>query len=291
MATFFGLLAILAWGLLASLSVYSKAIAPFQLLALCFFIASCLIYIYRAIKGQTLFTKPRMNRLQWAVGIGGIFGFHFLYFIAIRYAPAIEVSLISYLWPLLLGIYVAPKAALGRAMVGGFLGFFGVIILIKGNISFHFSATTFIGYLCALGCAFIWSAYSWFLSKQKSHTGDIAWITLACSLLALISHVMFEPVHWAFTTIEWVSALLLGLGPIGGAFYLWEIGMKAGNQRLLASFSFCTPVISALALYLFGISGFSLEIIIALLFILLGASIANSKSRALRGSLFNESKG
>ncbi len=218
-----------------------------------------------------------MNACQWLIGIVGIFGFHFLYFLAIRYAPAMEVSLIAYLWPLFLGILVAPKSLLVCTALGGILGFLGVIVIIKDNIVFGFSDANIIGYLFAFCCALIWSSYSWFISVYKSDTSDIAWVTLACGVLAFIAHLLLEEPRWAFSNTECVAMVLLGLGPMGGAFYLWEIGMKAGNKRLLASFSFFTPVISAIALYAFGMGDFSSGIIAALILILLGAMVTNSK--------------
>jgi len=277
MATVFGLLAVLFWGLLAVLSVYSKMVAPFQLLALCLLLASSLVYIYRFIRREKLFKKPELSSKQWLIGILGIFGFHFFYFMAIRHAPAIEVSLISYLWPLLLGVYVSPASLIIRAIIGGGLGFLGIVILIQGSSSQIFNYENIVGYLFAFSCAFIWSGYSWFLSKQKGNTEDISWVALVCGLLAFISHLIFEESNWALTNMEWISIVFLGLGPVGGAFYLWEIGMKKGNKRLLASLSFCAPILSAFALYIFGMGDFSLEIISALSLILLGAFITNSK--------------
>ena len=282
MPTAFGLLAILSWGLLAVLSTYSKAIAPFQLLALCFLIATLLIYIKRFFKSEKLFIKPQLTSMQWIVGISGLFGFHFCYFMAIRNAPVIEVSLIAYLWPLFLGIYVAPSAYIKRAIFGGILGFVGVANIMQGDFQFDFNNSNVIGYLFALGCAFIWSGYSWFISVNKSRTDDISWITLVSALLALLSHLFLEDSNWSLSAVEWTAVILLGLGPVGGAFYLWEIGMKSGNKTLLASCSFFTPALSALALYIFSLSEFSYEIIAALVLILFGAAITNSRMPLLR---------
>lgn len=282
MATALGLLAILLWGLLALFSVYSKEIAPFQLLALCFFIASSLVYLNRFLKREKLFVRPSLTLPQWLVGVFGLFGFHFCYFMGFRYAPAMEVSTIAYLWPLLLGIYVAPSNLYLRAVLGGALGFLGVLVLIQEQITNNFSYTNIIGYVFAFACALIWSAYSWFISVHKSNTADITWLTLLSGILALIAHLLLEETNWSFSSIEWLSIIFLGLGPVGGAFYLWEIGMKSGNTSLLASFSFFTPVISAFALYIYGEASFSSYMVVALSMILAGAAITNSKRTVLR---------
>ena len=72
---------------------------------------------------------------------------------------------------------------------------------------------------------------------------------------------------------------MLGLGPVGGAFYLWDIALKKGNQQLLASLSFSTPLISSVILAIAGFNAWSANIIIALALILSGAIIANMKKK------------
>ena len=220
---------------------------------------------------------PTLSVGQWIVQVGCLFGFHWCYFQAIRLAPAIEVSLIAYLWPLLLGIFVAGSGNRLLALTGGAIGFSGTAILLLNNGEVGFELRHASGYLLAATCALIWSAYSWFLSKSHSDVDDIGWVSLAVALLALSFHFATEVPAWRLTDGKWISALLLGLGPVGGAFYLWDIGMKHGNRLLLASLSFTTPVISSVALFVFEISPLNTAVVTALSFILTGALVANLK--------------
>lgn len=282
MPTFTGFIAILMWGMLAVFSTFTQAIPPFLLLFCCFSIAFLLLLVKRIVQRQHLWSLPAFGVKQYAVNVGGLFGFHFCYFMAIRYAPAVEVSLIGYLWPLLLGIYVAHTGNRLQALLGGLIGFAGSAILISGsaNTGDQTSAnavnhTLYAGYLLAFLCALIWSGYSWYLSKSDSSVDDIGWVALISALLALFAHVLFEPFYWQTDTKTLLNIVLLGLGPVGGAFYLWDIGMKQGNQTLLASLSFCTPVLSTLALYLFGLAAISVWVLTAVFCILLGALISN----------------
>jgi len=276
MATFIGLVAIVMWGVLAVLGVYSSSIPPFQLLFMCFSVSALLLFIKRLIKREPLFKLPQLTLIQWVVATSGLFGFHFCYFLALRFAPPIEASLIAYLWPLLLGIAVATPHQRFFAVVGGVLGFLGCTILVTGGESIQFNSDYTLGYGLAFICALIWSSYSWYMAGTKSDVEDIGWISIAVAVLALFSHLTMEVSQWTLSPTAWVSAILLGVGPVGGAFYLWDIGLKFGNRQLLASLSFATPVFSSIALFAFGISAVSTAIFIAIVLIMTGAVVSNA---------------
>jgi drug/metabolite transporter (DMT)-like permease len=276
MATISGVIAILMWGMLAVLSVYSASFPPFQLLFVCFSVSSIIVIIKRYIKREQVWRLPSLTTQQWIFATGGLFGFHFCYFMAVRFAPPIEASLIAYLWPLMLGVAVATRWQRQFAVVGGGLGFLGCAVLVTGGKAIAFNSDYILGYAFALFCAFIWTGYSWFMSQTKSEVEDIGWISAVVALLALVAHLSLEDSYWQFSWQAWLSALLLGLGPVGGAFYLWDVGLKFGNKPLLASLSFTTPVISSLALYLCGLSVLSNEVTIALGLIVAGALISNA---------------
>ena len=42
-----------------------------------------------------------------ALGVYGLFGFHFLLFVALRHAPPVEANLVNYLWPLVILVMAA----------------------------------------------------------------------------------------------------------------------------------------------------------------------------------------
>lgn len=233
------------------------------------------------IKREPLIKKPTMDRTQWLVGVTGLFGFHIFYFLALRFAPPIEATLIIYLWPLLLGVLLATKGNKRFAVLGGIIGFCGTVVMIADGLDTKQgeSALAVVGYLCALGCALIWTNYSWFLSKTKSDVEDISWVALAVACIALVCHLLFENGVWDLTNTEVAMLIIIGIGPAGGAFYLWDIGMKQGNQSWLASISFGTPVIASVSLYLFGFSELTVSIIVATLLIVVGAVVSNALSK------------
>ena len=74
---------------------------PFQLSAICFSIGSIPGIVVLVLKPERLALLKQPAKV-WLVGIAGLFGYHFLYFTALRNAPAVEAGLIAYLWPLLI---------------------------------------------------------------------------------------------------------------------------------------------------------------------------------------------
>ena len=105
---------------------------------------------------------------------------------------------------------------------------------------------------CAVGCAVVWAAYS-VTSRRMSAvpTEALAGFCLATALLAGLVHLAFE------TTVvpdarQWLAVLLLGAGPVGAAFFLWDAGMKRGDPRLLGTLAYAVPVASTLLLVAAG---------------------------------------
>lgn len=282
MATFFGFFAILMWSCLALLGANTTNIPAFQLLSLCFVLSAFLMFLKRIILKEAIFTKPSLTFKQWFVGIVGLFGFHYCYFMALKIAPAIEVSLIAYLWPMLLAVLIATKQTRFKALIGGLFGFIGVSFIIIGDISISYNAAYLKGYMLAGCCAFLWAAYSWYFSKSNNNVDDIGWLSLVVALLSLLAHFQLEPSSWQFNNKELLGIILLGIGPVGGAFYLWDFALKKGNKKLLASLSFSTPLISSIILAVVGLNYWSSNILISLSLILIGALISNTKLLSIK---------
>jgi len=273
---FLALTAIVMWGALALLGKQTQAIAPFLLLAMCFFIAALIMPCIRLFKGEPLLTRPRLTLRSASIGVGALLGFHACYFMALDYAPVIAVSLIGYLWPMLLALLVASKGRKLQAFIGSCLGLLAVsMVLGWHNISFE--SVYLKGYLLALACAVIWAAYSWYLSVAITHSNDMTWLCLSVSIGALLISYWSELWVVSFDFVTLISVILLGLGPVGGAFYVWERGLKLGNKSLISSLSFSTPLISACLLALFGQVAWSNNLMVSLLLIVAASVIINFK--------------
>lgn len=100
-ATLIGFTAILMWSFLALFTAASGKMPPFQLSAVCFAIGSIPGLVVLTLDPSRLALLKQPAKV-WITGISGLFGYHFLYFTALRNAPAVEAGLIAYLWPLLI---------------------------------------------------------------------------------------------------------------------------------------------------------------------------------------------
>lgn len=274
-ATFLGLGAILLWGLLALLTAATSGIPPFQLTAMAFAIGGLAGLAIVTAQGRlSLLSQPP---LAWALGLFGLFLYHAIYFSAMKLAPPAEASLIAYLWPLLIVLMSAAlpgETLTSRHVIGAALGFAGVLALGLGKGVSGFEAQYIAGYGLALLSAFIWSSYS-VLSRRMAHvpTEAVVGFCLATAVLAGAVHLAVETTV-APTPTQWAAIALLGLGPTGTAFFLWDVGMKKGDIRFLGVASYATPVISTLALIVAGKAEFTLALALACGLIVAGGLIA-----------------
>lgn len=261
-ATAIGAIAIALWATLALFTAATGAVPPFQLLAMTFAVAFLLSLVrwaaLAARRGAVAFAFLRQDWKVWALGIGGLFGYHFFYFVALDHAPPVDASLIAYLWPLLIVLFSAllPGERLHwQHVAGGLMGLAGAAALILARHSGDAGgiAGDAIGYLAALACAFTWSAYS-ILSRRfgNAPTDLVGAFCGATALLGCLAHRLFETTVWPANTGEWGAVLALGLGPVGLAFFVWDHGVKRGDIKALGALSYAAPLISTLLLILFG---------------------------------------
>lgn len=275
-ATLIGLTAILMWSLLSVLTVATGTIPPFQLAAMTFAIGALvggLSFIGRSEAIKAL----RQPLVAWLVGVGGLFGYHALYFLALRFAPPAEAGLINYLWPLLIVLFssLLPGERLApHHVIGVFLGLVGTVLLFAGNAG-GFAPGQVPGLIAALVAAFVWAAYSVLSRRLKSVPTDaVAGFCAATALLAALVHRFIETSIWPETTLQWLAIVALGIGPVGAAFYSWDIGVKRGDIRVLGAASYATPLLSTTFLVLAGFAEASATIAIAAVLIAGGGLIA-----------------
>lgn len=277
LATLIGFSAIAMWALLALFTAGSGKVPPFQLSAMTFAIGASIgliSWLWRPGAAKHLRQPP----VVWLVGVVGLFGYHFLYFTALRNAPAVEASLIAYLWPLLivLGSALMPGERLHwYHIAGALLGLVGTVLIVTKGGSLGFEARYSFGYAMAGLCAFTWSAYS-LLSRRLAHvpTDAVTGFCVATAVLSLICHLALEQTVWPEGLMQWAAVLALGLLPVGAAFYAWDFGIKRGNIQVLGAASYAAPLLSTLVLIIAGASEPSLRILAACLLITAGAALA-----------------
>ncbi len=263
------------WSSLALLTVSSGKIPPLQLSAICFAIGGGIGAISWIFRPGALRRVLQQKFSLYLLGCSAIFGYHFFYFTAIRIAPAIEASLIAYLWPMLIIVFSAflPGEKLKiHHIAGGLLALAGAVLVTTGGKSLTFQYEYIPGYAAAFLSALIWALYSVLSRHYKQAPVDV--ITIFClvsSLLAIAAHLALEETIWPADIWQWAAVFLIGLFPLGAAFYLWDHGVKHGDIQILGAASYAAPLLSTLALIIAGYGTFTWIIAAACLAITLGA--------------------
>jgi len=241
-ATLAGCGAILLWAMLALLT-RRAGLPPFELMALAFGVSGLGGLAWLALRGRLglLLQSP----LAWAHGVGGLFGFHALYFASLARAPAAAANLLNYTWPLLLVLLSAALLGLRlgwRHWCGVALGGLGCGVLLGAGAAFP--AGAWLGYALAAASALTWALYSALARRLAAVPSEaVIGFCAVTALLAAAVHAAVEP-SVTPTAPEWAAVLLMGAGPVGAAFLLWDIGMKQGDPRRLGTLAFATPILS-----------------------------------------------
>jgi len=255
-ATATGFVAVLLWSLLALFTVGSAPTPPLLLNTISFAIGGMVGMVWAFATGS-LGQLRNVPLRVYLFGMLGLFLYHLLYFYALRLAPAAQAGLIAYLWPLLIVVFsgLLPSERLRTGhVIGALSGFAGAALIIGAGAS-GMSSTALAGYLLALLAAFTWAGYS-VLSRMvgTAPTASVAVFCLGTSALSLPLHLAFEDTVLPTTLWGWASIAGLGLGPLGFAFYVWDIGCKRGDIQLLGTSSYAAPLLSTLVLVAAGIA-------------------------------------
>lgn len=279
-ATLIGFSAVALWALLALLTVASAPVPPLLLNAMCFGIGGLVGLIWLMFSGG-LRQLRGISISVYAFGTAGLFGYHFLYFSALRLAPPAEAGLIAYLWPLLIvifsGLLPGEKLRLGH-LLGAALAFGGAALIIGDGARATGSALS--GYVLALLAAVTWAGYS-LISRRLGDvpTGVVAVFCLASAVMAGIAHLLLESPQWPQGALGWGAVVALGLGPVGLAFFTWDIGVKRGDIQLLGTVSYAAPLVSTLVLVVAGIAQATPSLAVSAALIAGGAVLAARAGR------------
>ncbi|MGA2547890.1 MAG: DMT family transporter [Rectinemataceae bacterium] len=271
-AILLALLSIVVWSSLAFLNSRVNALPPFLAVGVALCVGG-LVGLFRA-------REWRVPLKTFAVGIGGIFGYHALLFAAFRIAPSVEVNLINYLWPLLI-VLLSPVFLKGfrlgpRHVAGAVLGLAGAALIVSGG-KLKPDAVFLPGYLLAAAAAFVWASYSLLTKRLPPFpTGAVGGFCLVSGILSLAVYFLGRVVPVGplapapiLSPLDWLFLVLLGLGPMGGAFYAWDAALKRGDPRVIGALSYLTPLLSTLNLVLLGgkrlspVAGIAMSLIVA----------------------------
>lgn len=234
--------AIVLWSSLATLATLIPDVPVFLKTGIGLLIGSLIALPLSRFQIRSLLVSPKIVLL----GVYGLFGYHAALFFALQSSPSVQANLINYLWPLLI-VLLAPlfskKLRLStRVLLGGLMGFLGAALAILSGSSTD--SVFYSGYAFAFLAAIIWSTYSLATNRIGSFpTPAVGVFALVAGLLSLAMHFLFEE-QVALSSYEWLILVLLGLGPLGAAFYFWDYAIKKGNPQEIGLLSFLTPLLS-----------------------------------------------
>lgn len=278
--------AIALWALLAWLGISLAHVPPFLLTGVGLLVGSLIALPLSFRNGKLDLSSWKMPWQHVLLGVYGLFGFHFLLFIALRHAPPVQANLVNYLWPLGM-VVMAPLFLPGvkltaTHLLAACIGFAGACIAILGRASESSNLGFAWGYIPAAGSAFIWASYSLLtkrlaLQGKSFATAAIGLFGLVSGLLSLLCHALLEP----RVNLSGQDAMLLaalGIGPLGAAFYLWDAALKRGDARQIGILSYITPLASTAVLLIATGQPLSLSIGLAAALIV-GAAVLGTRAK------------
>jgi drug/metabolite transporter (DMT)-like permease len=193
------------------------------------------------------------------LGSTSMLAYHVVYFYALRVGEPVGVSLLHYLWPLLIVVMTPSSwrrdAPMVRQFLGVALGFAGAVFACIASVEGAHPDTESLtlgmrifSYGLGLVSAFIWAGYSLLGRRYGSVSShSVGLFCLVAGIGCLILSVGAGGVPH-FTGRNTLTLAYLGVGPMGGAFYMWDYGMKRCDPRKVAILSYATPVLSTIAL-------------------------------------------
>jgi drug/metabolite transporter (DMT)-like permease len=195
------------------------------------------------------------------VAFAGTFGVAiYTIMLALAFAMAPErdigtVNLINYLWPVwmvLLQCAFFPGSQRWLPLAGGILlGFAGLLLTRSSALSVP-DRESLVPFLLALAGGLLWALYSVLLKKWNipESKGGTTFHFSTCAVMALVLHGLFpgesRAIAWDAELVFWV--VFGAAGPVGTAYYFWELAVKRGNPVFIAALSYFIPVGSSLAL-------------------------------------------
>ena len=274
-ATVFALLTISLWSFLAYLASRLSHLPPFLVVG----IALCI----GGMVGSYQIRNWRVPIKTFLVGLGGLFGYHFLLFTAFQYAPTVEANSINYLWPLLIvllsPVYLPGYKLKPNHIFGALIGLAGAgLVLSGGHLSLDMANLN--GYLLAAAAALVWASYSLLTKRLPPFpTAAVGGFCLSSGIISLglygLGNLGSARTPISLSLQDWLFLILIGIGPMGIAFFTWDAALKRGDPRIIGSLTYITPFCSTLVLVLLGGRSLSWVAGVAILLIVGGAVVGS----------------
>ena len=274
-ATLIGGSAVLVWSTAASFAVLGSALPPLPFLAGAFGVAFVAFFVARLVRGQSPLGMLAVPLPVLCLMVFGFLGHNGLYVTALHYAPAAQVNLISYLWPLLMVVLLGVTGIARPTrlqLLGSVLGFAGLVWFVSPGTA----GGSLTGYLLAFLAAVCFATYSALRGRVAGGPPDAAGAASGvAALIALGLHVTVgSPAAIQVEPMAILAMVLIGAGPMGLANVLWDHGVRFGDGRVLSALAYLTPVLSTLLLVVFGLAVLTPQVLVGGSLILGGIALS-----------------
>ena len=277
-ALVYGLGAVVCWSLLASSVVLAvRAMDPWLTLFYSLGFSSLFLAMATLATGRwkrLAEFRGEQGLRSLALGVYGIAGYHFCYYLAFTLAPRAETNTLNYLWPLLtvvLGMLIDRSLFRWSGVWGAVLGFAGVVLVIAGGKGVQLEGDYALGYALAVGGALVWASYSVLLGRRQLEpiSSNLAFNTITCVLAGLM--VVWMGVFRLPSLNEAAGLAFTGAVPIAGGALFWQAGLNRGDPTILGNLSFVIPFLSSFFLWVLAGVEFAPTALGGLVFIVGGA--------------------
>ncbi|CAI3931958.1 Permease of the drug/metabolite transporter (DMT) superfamily (RhaT) (PDB:5I20) [Commensalibacter communis] len=285
-ATASGFLTILLWSSSSVTITSLRYIPQFELLWLGFGASFIVGIAILALTGRL--REMSQPFAPWITAFCGLFFFYIFDYIGLSLAPPAKVTLLSYLWPIMLVICIALMSNRKfhiAYLIGAVMGLIGMTCLMPSDSSSSLSLKVILGYCFGFMSGVVWTIYSVINRRYATvPTGMMIGVCGGISLVSMGLHFIFEKTVMPVNFTDMLIILYLGCGPIGIAFLAWDFATKNANLSLIASFSYLAPLLSTLWLILAGRATASTMLFVAVILIVGGAMVASYPSKKIKGS-------
>ena len=232
----------------------SPFIPPFTLTFLRFLIATIVLYIIMKYKKQKLYKLTKKDIPVFLItGIVGMFGYHVLFFIAVKYTTAINSSIIGASNPIITAIlsiiFLKDKVTYKRVL-GIILSFIGVFLtLTNANLDIVKSFSFNKGDLIMLVAVVMWASYSvfskWVMPRYSPLTLTF-YSFLFCTII-IIPFVIYEA-PWKLVKFipyySYTSVIYMSIFPSVIGYLVQQMSIKQIGPSKTSIFINLVPIFS-----------------------------------------------
>ena len=253
------LAAIVIWGFsFIATKVAIREVHPFGLMALRFGIGALLLSIIQFSRDKRFLSH--FSARDWTqvflLALVGIASHNLIQAYGLLYTTAINTGWIIAAQPLFITLsaclFLGERITL-RKIIGLFLGFFGVsLIITKGIFSlavFHWSSS--LGDFLILFSAVTWTIFTVggrrFLSRFPPLAAVVPIMTVGFLMSLLVSMLRTEwNIHFHLSLAAWASVLFLGIFCSGVAYFFWYSALEKKDSSSVGMYLYLEPLVTLL---------------------------------------------